>query len=110
MVGYAVIGVGGKQHRVLVGEKILVDLKADKKVGDKVEITDVFMLGGEAYKIGKPLVAGAKVVCTVSHMGEGDGVKAEKIRVFKKKRRKGFEKTIGHRQRYTELTINSILG
>jgi large subunit ribosomal protein L21 len=110
MVGYAVIEVGGKQHRVLVGEKVLVDLKADKKVGDKIEITDVLMLGGETYKIGKPLVAGAKVMCTVSDMGDGDGVKGEKVRVFKKKRRKGFEKTIGHRQRYTELTINGIVG
>lgn len=110
MIGYAVIGVGGKQHRVSVGERLLVDLKADKKVGDKVEIADVFMLGGEAYKIGKPMVAGAKVLCTVSDQGDGEGIKGEKIRVFKKKRRKGFEKTIGHRQRYTELTIDSIVG
>src|SRR5262245_2308878 len=111
MIGYAVIEVGGKQHRVSVGERLLVDLKADKNVGDKVEITDVLMLGGEAYKIGKPLVAGAKVMCTVSNMGdEGEGVKGEKIRVYKKKRRKGFEKTIGHRQKYTELTVNGILG
>jgi large subunit ribosomal protein L21 len=69
------------------------------------------MLGGESYKVGKPLVAGASVSCTVTNMGdEGAGVKGEKIRVYKKKRRKGFEKTIGHRQRFTELTINSIKG
>lgn len=111
MVSYAVIEVGGKQHRVTVGEKLMVDLQADKKVGDKVELTDVLMLGGDALKIGKPLVAGAKVLCTVSDMGkEGEGVKGEKIRVYKKKRRKGFEKLIGHRQRFTELTINGIQG
>jgi large subunit ribosomal protein L21 len=111
MAGYAVIEVGGKQHRVSAGERLLVDLMADKKVGDRIEISNVLMLGGETYKIGKPLVAGAKVVCTVSHMGdEGEGVKGDKVRVYKKKRRKGFEKLIGHRQKYTEITINDILG
>lgn len=111
MVSYAVIEVGGKQHRVAVGEKLMVDLQADRKVGDNVEISHVLMLGGDTVKVGKPLVAGAKVLCTVSDMGaSGDGVKGEKIRVYKKKRRKGFEKLIGHRQKYTELTINSILG
>lgn len=111
MAGYAVIEVGGKQHRVSAGERLMVDLMADKKVGDKVEITNVLMLGGETYKIGKPVVAGAKVVCTVSNMGdEGEGVKGDKIRVYKKKRRKGFEKLIGHRQKFTEITINDILG
>lgn len=111
MAGYAVIEVGGKQHRVSAGERLMVDLMADKKVGDKIEITNVLMLGGETYKIGKPVVAGAKVMCTVSNMGdEGEGVKGDKIRVYKKKRRKGFEKLIGHRQKFTEITINDILG
>ncbi len=111
MASYAIISVGGKQHRVSAGERVLVDLMADKKVGDHVELTDVHMLGGESYKIGKPFVAGASVSCTVSDMGkEGEGVKGDKIRVYKKKRRKGFEKTIGHRQRFTELTINGIKG
>lgn len=111
MSGYAVIEVGGKQHRVSTGEKLLVDLMAEKKVGDKVEIENVLMLGGEEYKIGKPFVDGAKVLCTVSGMGQDDqGVKADKIRVFKKKRRKGYTKTIGHRQKHTEITIDEIKG
>jgi len=111
MVGYAVIEVGGKQHRVSPGERLRVDLMANTKVGEKLEISQVLMLGGETYKIGKPVVSGAKVLCTVSDMGDdGEGVKGDKIRVYKKKRRKGFEKTIGHRQRYTELTINDIIG
>lgn len=109
MIGYAIIEVGSKQHRVSVGEKLLVDLQADKMVGDKLEIDRVMMLGGESYQIGKPFVANAKVLCTVSDMGkEGDGVKGEKLRVYKKKRRKGFDKTIGHRQRHTEITIDEI--
>lgn len=111
MVGYAVIRVGGKQHRVSAGEKLLVDLMAEKKLGDSVEIAEVLMVGGETYKIGRPIVSGAKVLCTVSDMGDqGAGVKGEKIRVYKKKRRKGFEKTIGHRQKFTELTVNDIKG
>lgn len=111
MVGYAVIEIGSKQHRVSVGEKLLVDLHANKMVGDTIEVDRVMMLGGESYRVGKPFIVGAKVVCAVSDMGkEGTGVKGEKIRVYKKKRRKGFDKLIGHRQRYTEVTISSIVG
>lgn len=111
MVGYAVLAVGGKQHRVSVGEKLLVDLMAEKKVGDKFDINSVLMIGGESYQIGRPHVAGARVSCTVTDAGhEGEGVKGDKVRVFKKKRRKGFTKTIGHRQKYTEITINDIQG
>ncbi len=69
------------------------------------------MIGTETYKIGKPFVEGASVKATVSNMGkDGEGVKGEKIRVFKKKRRQGYHKTIGHRQKFTEITINSIEG
>lgn len=111
MVGYAVIEIGSKQHRVSVGEKLLVDLHANKMVGDTIEVDRVMMLGGENYRVGTPFIGGAKVVCTVSSMGkEGTGVKGEKIRAYKKKRRKGFDKTIGHRQRYTEIIISDIKG
>jgi large subunit ribosomal protein L21 len=109
MVGYAVLEIGGKQHRVSVGEKLLVDLMADKKAGDTFAINNVLMVGGDSYKIGRPHVAGAHVSCTVAHNGDNDqGVKGEKVRVFKKKRRKGYTKTIGHRQKYTEIIINEI--
>jgi large subunit ribosomal protein L21 len=111
MVGYAVIELGSKQHRVSVGEKLMVDLHANKMVGDTIEVDRVMMLGGETYQIGRPFIGGAKVVCTVSDMGkEGEGVKGEKLRVYKKKRRKGFDKTIGHRQRHTEVIISDIIG
>ena len=76
MVGYAVVQVGGKQHRVSVGEKILVDLQADRKVGDTFKITDVMMLGGESYTIGYPFVSNAGVNCLVTCMGKDEeGVK-----------------------------------
>lgn len=108
---YALIEMGGKQHRITEGEKLLVDLMADKSVGDKVEVSDVLMIGGDTYQVGAPFVKGAKVLCTVSSMGrEGFGVQGEKVRVFKKKRRKGFKKTIGHRQKFTEITIDAIKG
>ena len=106
MVGYAVLELGGKQHRVSVGEKLLVDLMADKKVGDTFDINNILMIGGEHYKVGKPHLAGARVSCTVVD----DSVKGDKVRVFKKKRRKGYTKTIGHRQNYTEISINNIVG
>lgn len=108
MVGYAVVEIGGKQHRVMVGEKLRVDLMADKKAGEQFALNSVMMIGGDSYKIGKPLVAGASVQCTVTPTGEF--VKGEKVIVFKKKRRKGFTKTIGHRQKYTEISIDSING
>lgn len=108
MVGYAILEVGGKQHRVSVGEKLRVDLMADRKVGENFLLNNVLMIGGDQYQVGKPMVEGASVSCTVVAGGDGEGVKGEKIRVFKKKRRKGFEKTIGHRQQYTEISIDGI--
>jgi large subunit ribosomal protein L21 len=111
MVGYALIEMGGRQHRVSVGEKLTVDLIAGKKVGDDIEIGRVLMIGGESYKVGKPTVPGAIVLASVSSMGDdGHGVKGDKVKVYKKKRRKGFEKLIGHRQRYTEILIKDIKG
>jgi large subunit ribosomal protein L21 len=84
---------------------------ADKKVGQTFELNSVLMIGGESYKVGRPHVEGARVSCTVSDAGnDGEGVKGDKVRVFKKKRRKGYTKTIGHRQKYTEITINEIIG
>lgn len=109
MLSYAVINVSGRQHRVSVGEKLWLDLQKDAKVGEVLNISDVMMLGGDAYHIGQPFLKGAQVKCLVTGMGEdGRGVKAEKVYAFKKKRRKGFKKLIGHRQRYTEVSVESI--
>lgn len=107
---YAIIEAGGKQHRVTAGEKLKIDLIKDKQKGDALVFDRVLMVnGGEKATIGAPYIVNAKVLATVSSMGsEGEGVKGKKVHVFKKKRRQGYQKSIGHRQRYTEIQVNSI--
>lgn len=102
---YAVVRTGGQQLRVEKGERVKIQL-VDGDVGAEVTLADVLLIGGEgAAKIGQPLVDGAKVTAKIIAQGRGD-----KIRVFKRRRRKGFHKTIGHRQSYTELEITGIVG
>ena len=100
---YAVIKTGGKQYRVVTGEKIKVEqIPAD--VGSEITIDQVFMVGeGDAVKIGTPVVAGASVKATVVSHGRHD-----KIKIFKMRRRKHYQKHQGHRQNYTELRIEAI--
>ena len=100
---YAVIKTGGKQYRVVTGEKIKVEqIPAD--VGSEITIDQVFMVGeGEAVKIGTPVVAGATVKATVVSHGRHD-----KVKIFKMRRRKHYQKHQGHRQNYTELRIEAI--
>lgn len=100
---YAVIKTGGKQYRVAAGEKIKVEqIPAD--VGSEITLDQVFMVGeGDAVKIGTPVVAGASVKATVVSHGRHD-----KIKIFKMRRRKHYQKHQGHRQNYTELRIEAI--
>ena len=100
---YAVIKTGGKQYRVAAGEKIKVEqIPAD--VGSEITIDQVFMVGeGESVKIGTPVVTGASVTATVVSHGRHD-----KIKIFKMRRRKHYQKHQGHRQNYTELRIEAI--
>ena len=102
---YAVIKTGGKQYRVAAGEKIKVEqIPAD--VGSQVVLDQVLMLGnGETVTIGKPLVSGAQVTATVVSQG-----RADKVKIFKMRRRKHYQKRQGHRQNYTELQIGEITG
>jgi large subunit ribosomal protein L21 len=106
---YAIIETGGKQHRVKAGDKLRIDLMNEVKKGEKIVFDKILMLGSDTYQIGKPYVANAKVTATVTHMGpDGLGVKDTKILVFKKKRRQGYTKMRGHRQRYTEILVDSV--
>ncbi|THF60489.1 50S ribosomal protein L21 [Pseudothauera rhizosphaerae] len=100
---YAVIKTGGKQYRVTTGEKIKVEqIPAD--VGSEITIDQVLMVGeGESVKIGTPVVSGASVKASVVSHGRHD-----KIKIFKMRRRKHYQKHQGHRQNYTELRIEAI--
>ncbi len=102
---YAVIKTGGKQYKVAAGEKIKVEqITAD--VGQEIVIDQVLAVGnGADIKVGTPLVLGASVTVTVISHGRGD-----KIRIFKMRRRKHYQKRQGHRQNYTELQIGAIAG
>ena len=100
---YAVIKTGGKQYRVVAGEKIKVEqIPAD--VGAEVTLDQVLMVGeGETVKVGTPTVAGAKVVAKVLAHG-----RHPKVKIFKMRRRKHYQKHQGHRQNFTEIEIGSI--
>ena len=99
---YAVIKTGGKQYRVSEGDKLRVE-KLVGDVGSTVELDEVLMLGGDAPKIGKPTIPGAKVVAEIVAQD-----RTKKIIVFKMKRRKNYRRKRGHRQPYTELRIKAI--
>ncbi|HEX2650522.1 MAG TPA: 50S ribosomal protein L21 [Burkholderiales bacterium] len=102
---YAVIQTGGKQYRVKSGEQLKIELLPEA-VGAAVSFDKVLMLGeGDSVRVGTPLVAGAKVKATVVSQGRG-----EKVRIFKMRRRKHYAKTQGHRQNYTEVRIDEIVG
>lgn len=100
---YAVIKTGGKQYKVAAGEKIKVEqITAD--VGQDIVIDQVLAVGnGADLKVGSPWVAGASVLATVVAHGRHD-----KVRIFKMRRRKHYQRHGGHRQSYTELQISSV--
>ncbi|MBI4756515.1 MAG: 50S ribosomal protein L21 [Betaproteobacteria bacterium] len=102
---YAVIKTGGKQYRVSAGEKLKVEtLVAD--VGSEVTLDEVLMVGsGDEVKIGSPRVEGATVKATVLSHG-----RHPKIKIFKMRRRKHYQRHQGHRQNYTEIRIDAIAG
>ena len=103
---YAVVRTGGKQYRVASGDVITVEKLDGAEAGDAVELGDVLALdAGEGLSVGAPLVDGARVNATVLEQK-----KDAKIVVFKKKRRKNYRRTRGHRQHVTVLRIDDILG
>jgi large subunit ribosomal protein L21 len=100
---YAVIKTGGKQYKVAAGEKIKIEqIAAD--VGQEITIDQVLAVGsGTELKVGTPLVAGASVMATVVAQGKHD-----KVRIFKMRRRKHYQKRQGHRQTFTEIEISAV--
>jgi large subunit ribosomal protein L21 len=101
---FAVIRTGGKQYRVAPNDIIEIE-KIAGEPGDIVELADVILLGGEGGpKTGSPTIAGASVAAEVIEQK-----RADKIIVFKKKRRQGYRRTAGHRQMLTSVRITEIL-
>jgi large subunit ribosomal protein L21 len=100
---YAVIRTGGKQYRIQVGEKLKVE-QIEAQSGSELILDQVLMIAdGENISMGNPLVDGATVSATVLGQGRHD-----KIRIFKMRRRKHYQKHQGHRQNYTEIQITGI--
>ena len=101
---YAVIMTGGKQFRVEKGNTVLVE-KLAAKPGEEVILDKVLIVGDEnKATIGRPVVEGAKVVASVVRQ-----MRAPKVIIFKKRSKKGYKKTQGHRQYLTELKIKDII-
>ena len=101
---YAVIQSGGKQYRVAPGQTIRLERMAGE-LGAKVELGDVLLVENEGnIQVGNPLIANAKIEATVVEQD-----RAKKILVFKKKRKKQYRRTQGHRQDYTLVRIENII-
>jgi large subunit ribosomal protein L21 len=101
---YAVIKTGGKQYKVAAGEKIKVEqIAAD--VGQELVLDQVLAVGeGASLSVGAPWVTGASVKATVVAHG-----RHPKVRIFKMRRRKHYQKHGGHRQNFTELQIGELV-
>ena len=102
MEAYAVIETGGKQYRVQQGDVLDVEL-LKKDEGDNVEFDALAISNGKELSIGAPLVEGAKVQASVV-----ENFRGKKIYSFKKKRRKGYRRKIGHRQGLTKIKVETI--
>ena len=101
---YAVVKTGGKQYRISKDDVLTVE-KLDGDKGDTLELVEVLAMGdGKSITVGNPLVQGARVAATVLEQKKSD-----KVVVFKKKRRKNYRRTRGHRQQVTVIRINDIL-
>lgn len=100
---YAVVQTGGKQYRVEEGISILIEKLVDD-IGKEVVLDKVLLIGNEdKVTIGRPVIEGAQVVGEVVRQTRGP-----RIIVFKKRSKKGYKKTQGHRQYLTELKIKAI--
>lgn len=103
---YALVEILGKQYKAVEGETVQIDYIVGGEAGTALEYESVLaVVKDEDATFGTPYVANAKVQATLV----GD-IKGEKIRIFKKKRRKGYRRTQGHRQRYSLITIDKIVG
>ena len=102
---YAIIADGGRQYRVEEGQELSIAYR-DLPAGEKLSFGDVLAVGGgDAVKLGSPIVSGASVTAEVLGLEQGP-----KINIRKLRRRKNFRKQTGHRAMYTRVRISSIAG
>ena len=100
---YAIVNIAGQQFKVMENQSVITHRLAVKE-GDKVDFDDVVLVDNDGkVKVGTPRVSGAKVSATV--LGH---VRGDKVLIFKKKRRKGYQKMNGHRQDLTRIQIEKI--
>jgi large subunit ribosomal protein L21 len=103
---YAIVEINGQQFKAEAGKKLFVHHIQNAENGSTVEFDKVLLIENEGnITVGAPVVEGAKVVCQVTT----GMVKGDKVLVFHKKRRKGHRKLNGHRQQFTELTIENVI-
>jgi large subunit ribosomal protein L21 len=103
---FAVIRTGGKQYRVKEGDVLDIELLPQDKDAKQATISEVLLVGsGEQVKIGKPTVSGAAVTLEVV-----DSVKARKVVAYKYRRREGYHRTVGHRQKLQRVKVTGIKG
>ena len=102
---YAIIQTGGKQYRVAPGDVLRVERLPGER-GDAVQLDQVLLVSDDlgSVRVGTPLVANARVKGQIVRQG-----RAKKVLVFKKKRRKGYKRTQGHRQYFTAVQIQEII-
>ena len=100
---YAIVEISGKQFKIEKGDEVKIPFQ-NKKEKDELKISDILLLDNDGdVQIGNPFVKKTEVTATV--LGHG---RERKIIVFKKKRRKGYQKKNGHKQRYTTIKIDEI--
>lgn len=102
---YAIVEIAGQQFKVEKDKKVFVH-RLDAEAGAQLTFENVLLTDNEGeVKVGTPKVEGAKVTAKVL-----DHVKGDTVIVFKKKRRKGYKKRNGHRQQFTQIVIEDIIG
>jgi len=100
---YVIVDIAGQQFKVEQGQEVFVH-RLEGEEGDKLEFDKVLLVDNDGkVKVGKPVVKGAKIDAKIVNHLRGD-----KVVVFKKKRRKGYQKSSGHRQDLTKVLIESI--
>lgn len=100
---FAIVNIKGKQYKVIPNQKLYIP-KLTEEVGNKLKFTEVLMYGidDQSFEIGTPTLNKTVEATVLDH------VKDDKVIIFKKKRRKNYKRTRGHRQQYTQILINSI--